>query len=70
MPEWILCKDKLPKKGQIVLITDGKQVGFGFMGLHGDKRSKSKPVFYQPILLQRFEGMIAWQPLPKPYKGK
>lgn len=70
MSDWILCKDRLPAKGKIVLICDGQSVGMGFMGLHGAKRSRKAPQFFRPILLDCLTNIVAWQALPKPLKVK
>jgi len=67
---WIRCLDRLPAKGKIVLVSDGVNVGMGFMGLHGARRIKKTPFFFRPVTLDPLHNIIAWQHLPKAYKVK
>lgn len=55
---WIPCSERIPEDGEEVLCTDGKYVYF---------------VEYDADLDAGFgdvDGIIAWQPLPKPYQPK
>lgn len=64
--QWIRCKKRLPEVRQIVLITDGYQVGIGFRGAFG-MESKFPFAFYRPVTFEILNGITAWKPLPKPY---
>lgn len=64
---WIRCEKRLPKKGKIVLITDGELVGIGFLGFYDDDK---EIVFCRPVSLDPLYDVIAWQTLPKPLKRR
>lgn len=55
---WIPCSERSPEDGEEVLVTDGKHVYL---------------VKYDADLDASFgdmDGIVAWQPLPKPYQPK
>ena len=60
--EWIPCSERLPNEKEIVLITNDKgNVRFGqFRGTHGK---------YWIWKGNTLETVLAWMPLPKPWKG-
>lgn len=59
---WIPCSERLPSEKEIVLITNDKgNVRFGqFRGTHGK---------YWIWKGNTLEIVLAWMPLPKPWKG-
>lgn len=63
---WIPCSERLPKKGNTVLITNNRgNVRCGqYRGLYGDEINewwwKKKTI----------ETVLAWMPLPEPYKER
>ena len=61
--EWIPCSERLPNEKEIVLITNDKgNVRFGqFRGTHGK---------YWIWKGNTLETVLAWMPLPKPWKGE
>lgn len=59
-PKWIRCEERLPKKGQVVLVTNGK----------GNVRCgqfRCTDIGYWVWKGNTLETVIAWMPLPKPY---
>lgn len=59
-PKWIRCEERLPKKGQVVLVTNGK----------GNVRCgqfRCTDMGYWVWKGNTLETVIAWMPLPKPY---
>ena len=75
--EWIPCIERLPEEGEKVLITyyiDGdeqnRHVGTSKIGI----KSAYTSLWECPcnIIKEPFERMriIAWRPLPEPYKGE
>ena len=58
---WIPCSERLPTKYDNLLIcqSDG-YVNVGYYSLNGFKDMNSYP----------YKDVIAWQPLPEPYKGE
>ena len=60
--EWIPCSERLPKVGQDVLFCDGEWTGEGYMREDGDWFQFRWSAFW------RKEEVIAWMPLPKPYR--
>jgi hypothetical protein len=65
--QWINCKKRLPEVRKIVLVTDGYLVGIGFRGAFG--MDEKLPQFFRPVMLDRLYGILAWKPLPKPFKN-
>lgn len=65
---WIACTKRLPVKGRIVLVTNGKQVGIGFQGFgSGKMRVTLDNVFWmRPVTLDPLLGITHWQNLPRP----
>lgn len=56
--EWIPCNERLPEEGENVLCTDGKYIYL---------------IEYDADIDAGFgdiDEIIAWQPLPEPYKGE
>ena len=60
--KWIPCSERLPNEKEVVLITNDKgNVRFGqFRGTHGK---------YWIWKGNTLETVLAWMPLPKPWKG-
>ena len=66
--EWIPCSERLPKKGEVVLITNGKDnVRCGQYRSEYDVRGG---VHYWWWKGKTVESVLAWMPLPDPYKGE
>ncbi len=64
---WIPCSDRLPKKGEVVLITNGKgNVRCGQYRSEHDVRSETHYWWWKG---KTVESVLAWMPLPTPYKG-
>lgn len=64
---WIPCSERLPKKGEVVLITNGKgNVRCGQYRSEYDVRDGTHYWWWKG---KTVESVIAWMPLPKPYKG-
>ena len=61
--EWIPCSERLPNEKEVVLITNDKgNVRFGqFRGTHGK---------YWIWKNNTLETVLAWMPLPEPWKGE
>ena len=67
MGGWIPCSEGLPKKGEVVLITNGKgNVRCGQYRSEHDVRGGTHYWWWKG---KTVETVIAWMPLPKPYKG-
>lgn len=66
--QWIPCSERLPKDKQVVLITNGKRnVRCGqFRGTGFSNSDCNKWIWKNNII----ETVIAWMPLPSPYKGE
>ena len=80
MNNWIPCKERLPEKGGVYLITYKKRLGlldceFVVAEVYFEKRGRTGYAWYavdtywgvQRIELDR-KCVLAWCPLPKPYK--
>lgn len=67
IPRWIPCSERLPKYGKTVLITNAKgNVSYGrFHGVEFWKEGGDK--FWQ-WKKNTIEHVLAWMPLPEPYK--
>ena len=64
---WIPCSERLPKKGEVVLITNGKgNVRCGQYRSEHDVRGETHYWWWKG---KTIESVLAWQPLPTPYKG-
>lgn len=65
---WIKCKDRLPKRGKIVLVTDGEQTGMGFHGFGsaGRKITSDNVYWMRPVALDPLPFITHWQCLPLP----
>ena len=64
---WIPVSERLPKKGEVVLITNGKgNVRCGQYRSEYDVRDRTHYWWWKG---KTVESVLAWQPLPKPYKG-
>ena len=65
--EWISCSERLPKKGEVVLITNGKgNVRCGQYRSEHDVRGGTHYWWWKG---KTVESVLAWRPLPEPYKG-
>ena len=63
---WIPCSERLPKKGEVVLITNGKgNVRCGQYRSEYDVRGKTHYWWWKG---KTVESVLAWMPLPEPYK--
>ena len=66
MGGWIPCSEGLPKKGEVVLITNGKgNVRCGQYRSEHDVRGGTHYWWWKG---KTVETVIAWMPLPKPYR--
>ena len=64
---WIPCSERLPKKGEVVLITNGKgNVRCGQYRSEHDVRGGTHYWWWKG---KTVESVLAWMPLPKPFKG-
>lgn len=64
--EWIPCSERLPKKGEVVLITNGKgNVRCGQYRSEYDVRGETHYWWWKG---KTIESVLAWMPLPKPYR--
>lgn len=64
LSKWIPVSERLPEVRHNVLITDGHHVAEGQLMDSGDWMQ------YRWTVKRKHEEIIAWQPLPKPYKGE
>ena len=65
--EWILCSERLPEEESNVLITT--KAGNVMVGLYTKKYGFGmKEGFICTDCFMYLESVIAWQPLPEPYK--
>ena len=63
--EWIPCSERLPKKGEVVLITNGKgNVRCGQYRSEYDVRDRTHYWWWKG---KTIESVLAWKPLPTPY---
>ena len=66
--EWIPCSERLPKKGEVVLITNGKgNVRCGQYRSEYDVRDRTHYWWWKG---KTIESVLAWMPLPEPYKAE
>lgn len=65
--EWIPCSERLPKKGEVVLITNGK--GNVRCGQYRSEHDVRDGTHYWWWKGKTVETVLAWMPLPMPYKG-
>lgn len=64
--EWIPCSERLPKKGEVVLITNGKgNVRCGQYRSEYDVRDGTHYWWWKG---KTVESVLAWMPLPMPYR--
>lgn len=70
--KWIKCLDRSPKESKIVLVTDGHQVGLGFLGFNATYKKIINGQLYwmRPISLDPLKDIIAWAHLPRPPRYK
>ena len=61
-PHWISCSERLPNMHDEVLVTARGEVSIAWLYVDEKWRSNDMP---QPM----FKDIIAWIPLPEPYKG-
>ena len=58
---WIPCSERLPEKGELVLVTVWNDVTIAWRNIYGGWDSAED--------MYEKGDVIAWMPLPKPYKG-
>ena len=63
---WIPCSERLPDVGENVLFTTDIYGGYV---AEGDRRADGKWWQYRWNSLLQNEDVVAWMPLPTPYKG-
>ena len=69
--QWIPCSERLPENDDVVLIYDGREIMTGYYvskwnwGGLNNSRWYSKDLRYENNI-----DIIAWMPLPEPYKEK
>ena len=61
--QWIPVSERLPDMHDEVLVTARGEVSIAWLYVDGKWRSNDMP---QPM----FKDIIAWMPLPEPYKGE
>lgn len=61
---WIACNERLPKNEEKVLVIDDEGIMAVCIFSPYVKR------FFVAWDMEEFEDVIAWQPLPEPYKGE
>ena len=66
--EWIPCNERLPKKGEVVLITNGK--GNVRCGQYRSEHDVRNGTHYWWWKGKTIESVLAWMPLPEPYKAE
>lgn len=70
--KWIACSERLPNKEEyikhdgIFIVTDGNRTYEGLFDIYDGLFKKD----CFGCALERDECVIAWQPLPEPYKGE
>lgn len=68
LPKWIPCSERLPKVGDIVLGTES----YGSVDTWILEESFAGKLYWTDSFEERafdLETVIAWMPLPEPYKG-
>lgn len=65
-PKWIPCSERLPEKGEVVLITNGK--GNVRCGQYRSEHDVRDGTHYWWWKGKTVETVLAWMPLPKPYR--
>ena len=61
--KWIPVTESLPEDGERVLITHKSGVSFGWY--NGSYWERGAPTNHRPL-----QTVIAWMPLPEPYRGE
>ena len=59
--EWVPCSERLPEKGELVLVTVWNDITIAWRNIYGGWDSAE--------YMYEKGDVIAWMPLPKPYKG-
>lgn len=62
---WIPCSERLPEVGQDILMSVG-----GMYTAEGCLREDGDWAQFRWNAIQRKDMVIAWMPLPEPYKGE
>ena len=63
-PQWIPCSERLPEYNQICIVTDETRRHTYEYGFHDETYDEESGWTYMG------HKIIAWMPLPEPYKGK
>ena len=63
-PRWIPCSERLPEHNQICIVTDETRRCAYEYGLHDETYDEENGWTYLG------HKIIAWMPLPEPYKGE
>ena len=67
---WIPCKDRLPKTGNTIVLTQDKY-GHIALAIYKDEKfyylNQTNTTFIKGSVIN---GAIAWMPLPEPYRGE
>lgn len=59
-PKWIPVTERFPELGEVVLLTDGKDTGDGYLAIC--------PLWSTPFVDLETENITHWMPLPQPPK--
>ena len=68
MNKWIPVSEKLPKNYDDVLICDGYNITIGWYEVKTNRWATSDEEWQSGFYDDTARGVIAWQPLPEPYK--
>ena len=61
--KWVPVSERLPKQQQTVLIQDFGEITIGYLNAENRWRDLTNLADY-------LKGVVAWMPLPEPYKGE
>ena len=80
--QWIPCSERLPEEGELILLyfrpekdTPHLRLQIGYLGSHDVEdydfqKIGVAQVWYTDKFYWSFDKVVAWMPLPKPYKGE